>query len=60
MIGLKLEILGLKFIYAFMKLLPNRNKILFISRQSNEPSVDFTLLSNYLKEHMKLNAYNIV
>lgn len=49
----------LKLIYSFFKLLPTNNKkIVFISRQSNNISLDFKLLS---KEILKLdNNYKIV
>ena len=35
----------LNIIYAVLKLLPVQKKILFLSRQSNSPSIDITLLS---------------
>ena len=35
----------LKFIYFFLKFLPVKNKIVFISRQTDKPSVDFRMLS---------------
>lgn len=43
----------LKFIYFFMKLLPTKNKITFISRQSNNINVDFELLKNDLNDRYK-------
>lgn len=38
--------LFLKFIYLFIKLFPKSNKVTFLSRQSNEPSVDMKMLAN--------------
>ena len=41
----------LNFIYFFMKLLPtNKNKVLFLSRQSNTPTEDFMFLEARLRE----------
>lgn len=40
----------LNLIYFFIKLLPTQNKVVFISRQSNEPSIDFVLLEKALKK----------
>ncbi len=41
----------LSFIYFFMKLLPvKRNKVIFLSRQSNSPSDDFLMLRDALAE----------
>lgn len=41
----------LNFIYFFMKLLPtNKNKVLFLSRQSNTPTEDFVFLEARLRE----------
>ena len=50
--------LFLKFIYFFIKLLPVKKQIVFISMQSNKPSLDFTLLSNEIKQQN--NEINIV
>ena len=47
---LYLYIFVLKFIYFFLKLFPIRNKIIFVSRQSNKPSLDFLMLSSKIKE----------
>lgn len=45
--------LNLKIIYFILKLLPlKKNKIVFISRQSNNPSFDFLMLK---KELLKIN-----
>ena len=40
----------LNFLYAFFKLLPVRHKVVMISRQSNQPSLDFRLLKYHLKK----------
>ena len=41
----------MNFIYFFMKCLPaNKNKILFLSRQSNTPTEDFMFLEARLRE----------
>ena len=42
------------FIYFFFKLLPTKNKITFISRQSNVPSVDMILIENKLPKDIKV------
>lgn len=34
----------MNFIYAILKLFPTKNKVTFISRQSNEISIDFKML----------------
>lgn len=41
-------IAGLRFIYFFMKLMPVKHKVVMISRQANQPSVDFILLKEAL------------
>ena len=43
-------ILVLNLIYCFMKLLPQQKKIVFLSRQGDSPSVDFTMLEKKIKE----------
>lgn len=49
----------LKFIYFFLKLFPiNKRKITFLSRQGNEPSIDFKLLKKELLNNN--NQLNIV
>ncbi len=48
----------LAVIYAVMKLFPTKNKIVFLSRQGNEPGVDFKLLENEL--HEKYPEYETV
>lgn len=48
---LSLAVLGLRAVYFFFKLfLKPRNKITFLSRQCNTPSVDFEYLENAIKE----------
>jgi len=47
----------LKFIYFFFKLFPIKNKIVFISRQTNKPSLDFRMLKkeiNNIDENIKI------
>lgn len=44
--------LNLKIVYSILKLLPTKNKIVFISRQSNIPSFDFLMLKDEL---LKIN-----
>ena len=47
----KLAVLGLRVIYFFFKLfLKPRNKITFLSRQCNTPSVDFEYLEKAIKQ----------
>lgn len=41
---LRIAVQGARVLYAPLKLLPMRNKIVFMSRQSNTPSRDFKLL----------------
>lgn len=44
----------MNFIYFFIKLFPmQKNKILMMSRQSNEPSIDFKLLEEEIKNRNK-------
>ena len=48
----------LQFIYFFLKFIPiNKNKIVFISRQSNQTPLDFTLIKNEL---LKRKKYHVV
>lgn len=42
------------FIYFFFKLLPTKNKITFISRQSNDASIDMILIENKLPKDIKV------
>ena len=42
--------IGLSFIYFFIKLFPMKNKITFISRQSNVPSMEFQMLEQKIKK----------
>lgn len=39
----------LNFIYCFMKLIPMKNKVVMLSRQSNEPSIEFCMIRDELK-----------
>ncbi len=39
----------LEIIYFFMKLLPTKNRIVMLSRQSNKKNIDFRLLENEIK-----------
>ena len=41
---IRIAVLGLKLLYGIMKLLPTRNKITMISRQSDEITADFALI----------------
>lgn len=42
----------LKIIYFFIKLLTyKKNQVFFLSRQTNKPSLNYTLLINYIKQH---------
>ncbi|MDO4517716.1 MAG: CDP-glycerol glycerophosphotransferase family protein [Bacillota bacterium] len=47
---LKFGVISLKGIYAPMKLRRTRNRITIISRQSDEPTVDIALLSDYIRK----------
>lgn len=47
---IKLFIVILKIIYSILKIFPTKNKITFISRQSNNINIDFELLINDLNE----------
>ncbi len=42
--------LHLKLVYFFLKLLPTKNKVVFLSRQSNKCSIDFEYIINELKK----------
>ena len=46
----KIIIYGARFIYCFFKLLPTKNKITMISRQSNKKTIDFALLEDELRK----------
>lgn len=49
---IKIGIFILQLIYSLFKLLPVKNKVVFISRQADSASLDFTLLGNEIKsEH---------
>ncbi len=47
---IKTGIIILKMIYAPMKLLKTKNKIVYISRESDEPPLDFILLEKEIKK----------
>lgn len=48
---IKVGIFLLNCIYSIFKLLPtNSNKVLFLSRQSNKPSIDFRMIVSQLEE----------
>lgn len=53
---LKIAILILKTIYFFMKLLPTKNKIVMISRQTNDIPVNFELLKIEINKTKKFNC----
>lgn len=55
---IKLYILVLKIIYFFLKLFPTKNKITFISRQSNNINIDFKLLIEDLNN--RYSDYKVV
>lgn len=55
---LRIGIIGLKAIYIIIKLFPTSNKITFISRQSNNPSLDFSILQEELNK--RYPQYKIV
>ena len=55
---IKLLNIYLSFVYFFMKLFPTKNNVLFMTRQTNEPSLDFSMLINHLKE--KDQSVNVV
>ena len=44
---------SLRVVYFFIKIFPTRNKVVFLSRQSDKPSIDFNLLSKELKKQNK-------
>lgn len=46
---LQLATLFMKFLYGGLKWLPVKNKVVFLSRQVNEPSVDYLYLAKELK-----------
>lgn len=49
------------FIYSVFKLLPtNKNKILFLSRQSNKPSLDYKMIINELDNYSSLKIVSIL
>ncbi|HPE14981.1 MAG TPA: CDP-glycerol glycerophosphotransferase family protein [Bacilli bacterium] len=48
--------IGLNFIYLFFKLLPTRDRITLISRQSNNITLDFKLLKKEIENHKKYDV----
>jgi len=56
-IFLKIGVGYLKMVYAILKLFPQQKKIVFISRQNDQKSLDFTLIEKHLKNK---NINNIV
>lgn len=46
----------MNFIYLFFKILPSKNKIVMISRQSNSITLDFDLLEKKILKHKKYNV----
>ena len=50
---IKVVTIILNIIYFFIKLFRTKNKITFISRQSNKPSLDFELIDKEIKKHNK-------
>ena len=55
---IKLGIFGLRFIYFFLKLFPQKKRIVMLSRESDSLPIDFLLLSRELKE--TLPEYEVV
>ena len=47
-VAVRIGIFFFNIIYFFIKLCPTRNKVTFISRQKNTPSIDFILLKTEL------------
>ena len=43
----------IKFFYFFLKLLPIKNKVVFISRQSNKINTDFEMIAESLRKEIK-------
>lgn len=50
LLGIRIAKLGMKAIYAPLKLFPRTDKSVFISRQSDAPSMDFMLLRDRIHE----------
>lgn len=49
------------FVYAIFKLLPvNKNKILFLSRQSDRPSLDYKMIISKLEEYSSLKIVSVL
>lgn len=49
----KIGIICLNIVYTFVKLLPVKNKVTMISRQSNEPSVEFRMIRREIESRGK-------
>ncbi len=47
---LKVYVFGIRILYAFMKMRKTQNKILWLSRQSNEKSSDMIMLESAIRE----------
>ena len=43
---------GLKVLYAPLKLFKTKNRIVYLSRQSNDKSIDMLLLENSIREEL--------
>ena len=56
---LKIGIIILRIIYFPMKLLKKQNKIVYISRQFNNPTLDFIMLKNEI-EKIDKNVKNVI
>ena len=51
----------MSFIYFFIKLFPiKENKVLMISRQSNEPSIDFKVLQDEILSNIQNSQVKIL
>lgn len=50
---LKLFVIFMNFVYLFFKILPSKDKIVMISRQSNSITLDFELIKNKINKHRK-------
>ena len=46
---IKLGTILLNIIYAFIKLIPTRRKVVMMSRQSNDPSFEFLMVRDELR-----------
>ena len=48
---IKISLFFLSIIYFFLKLIPSRNKVVFLSRQDNKPSIDFIMLIEEIEKN---------